>query len=69
MFEGVFEVFNCTEQGSLILKNPKICFKVAINYLESLKVYRMFEGVFEVFNCTEQGSLILKNPKICSKLQ
>ena len=24
--------------------------KVAINYLESLKVYYMFEGVFEVFN-------------------
>ena len=24
--------------------------KVAINYLESLKVYRMFEGGFDVFN-------------------
>ena len=50
MFEGVFEVFNRIEQGSLILKNPKNMLKVAINYLESSKVYRMFEGVFEVFN-------------------
>ena len=34
--------------------------KVLINYLESLKVYRMFEGGFYDFNCIEQGSLILK---------
>ena len=28
MFEGGFYDFNCIEQGSLILKNPKLCSKL-----------------------------------------
>ena len=39
------------ELSSWLIQTSKKWLKVAINYLESLKVYRMFEGGFEgVFN-------------------